>query len=98
LTSGADAASVTHATVGVVTAKQKLRTLVEELSEEEAASALLVVERHRGDPMMQALASASQDDEETTAEEDATAREALAAYQQGEALAPEELKRDLGLA
>lgn len=81
-----------------MTAKEKLRTLVDELSEEEAASALLVVERHRADPMLHALAAAPADDEESTSEEDATAREALAAYQRGEALAPDELKRDLGLA
>jgi len=38
-----------HATVDVVTAKETLRSLVEDLSEEEAASALLVVERHRAE-------------------------------------------------
>ena len=48
--------------------------------------------------MLQALAAAPPDDEESTPDEDATAREALAAYQRGEALAPDELKRDLGLA
>jgi hypothetical protein len=81
-----------------VTAKEKLRSLVDELSEEEAASALLVVERRRADPMLRALATAPPDDEVSTPEEDAGAREALAAYQRGEALAPDELKRDLGLA
>lgn len=80
-----------------MTAKERLRNLVEELSEEEAASAFLVVERRRADPMLQALAAAPPDDKESTPE-DATAREALAAYQRGETLAPDELKRDLGLA
>lgn len=81
-----------------MTAKERLRNLVEELSEEEAASALVVVERRRADPMLQALAAAPPDDEESTPDEDATAREALAAYQRGESFAPDELKRDLGLA
>jgi hypothetical protein len=87
-----------RATVDSVTAKEKLRNLVEELSEEEAASALIVVERRRADPMLQALAAAPADNEESTPEEDAAAREALADYQHGESLRPDELKRDLGLA
>jgi hypothetical protein len=41
-----------------MTAKDRLRSLVDELSEEEAASALVVVERRRADPMLHALANA----------------------------------------
>jgi hypothetical protein len=81
-----------------VTAKERLRNLVEELSEQEAASALVIVERRRGDAMLEALAAAPVDDEESTLEEDEATREALAAYQRGESVSSDQLKRDLGLA
>jgi hypothetical protein len=81
-----------------MTAKERLRSLVDELSEEEAATALVVVERRRADPMLHALANAASDDEPTTPDEDVSARQALEAYERGEALSPNELKRDLGIA
>lgn len=81
-----------------MTAKERLRTLVEDLSEEEAATALPIVERRRVEQMLQALAAAPLDDEESTPEEDAVARDALAEYGRGEAISPDQLKRDLGLA
>jgi len=81
-----------------MTAKERLRNLVEELSEEEAATALPVVERRRVDPMLQALAAAPADDEESTPEETLSGREALAEYESGQAISADELKRDLGLA
>jgi hypothetical protein len=56
------------------------------------------VERRRGDAMLEALAAAPADDEESTPDEEAAAREALAAYQHSEAVSPDQLKRDLGLA
>jgi hypothetical protein len=79
------------------TAKERLRILVDDLSEEEAATALAIVERRRADPMLQALAAAQLDDEESTPEENATAREAWPEYERGEAVLPDELKRDLDL-
>jgi hypothetical protein len=81
-----------------MTAKERLRNLVEELSEEEAATALPIIERRRVDAMLRALAVAPPDDEESTTEEDAGARTALAEYERGEAITAEELKRDLGIA
>lgn len=60
--------------------------------------ALVVVERRRSDAMLQALATAARDDEPSSTLEDVSARQALAAYRRGEALAPEQLKRDLGIA
>jgi len=80
-----------------MTAKERLRHLADELSEEEAATALMLVER-RADPMLRALSGAPADDEPSSAEEDAGAAEGLAAYQRGDAVGPDELKRDLGLA
>lgn len=81
-----------------MTSKERLRNLVEELSEEEAATALAIVERRRVDTMLQALAAAPADDEDSAPEEDAGARAALAEYERGEAISSDELKRDLGLA
>lgn len=86
------------ATVLGVTAKERLRNLVEDLSEEEAATALPIVERRRVDAMLQALAAAPFDEEESTPAEDAVARDALAEYERGEAISPDQLKRDLDLA
>jgi hypothetical protein len=81
-----------------MTAKEQLRELVDELSEQEAAATLLVAERRRGDDLLRALAEAPTDDEPSSPEEDRSAREAMAAYRRGEAVGPDELKRDLGLA
>jgi hypothetical protein len=82
-----------------MTAKERLRNLVEDLSEEEAETALVIVERRRSDPMLQALAQAPADDEPSSPREDRSAREALAAYESGEqASSPDELKRDLDIA
>jgi peptidyl-tRNA hydrolase len=80
-----------------MTAKERLRSLVDELSEEEAAAALVVVERRRAEPMLHALANAANDDEPGSSHEDLSARQALAAYERGEALSPSGLKRDLGI-
>lgn len=79
-----------------MTAKEKLRRLVDNLSEQEAEAALLLVERRRADPMLQALAAAQPDDEPSSPEEDASAREALEAYRRGEAIPADQLKRELG--
>ena len=81
-----------------VTAKERLRDLVEEMSEQEAAATLVVVERRGADRMLQALAAAPIDDEPSDHDEDASAREALAAYERGEAVSADELRRELGLA
>lgn len=81
-----------------MTAKERLQSLVEDLSEEEAATALVIVERRRADPMLGALAGAASDDELSSPEEDRSARAALEAYERGEALSPEEIKQDLGMA
>jgi hypothetical protein len=82
-----------------MTAKERLRNLVEDLSEEEAETALVIVERRRSDPMLQALAQAPADNEPTSPQEDRSAREALAGYEHGDhASSPAELKRDLDIA
>jgi hypothetical protein len=80
-----------------MTTKERLHRFVDELSEEEAAATLLVAERRRHDEMLQALADAPPDEEPSSPEEDRSAREAMARYRRGEAIGPDELKRDLGL-
>ncbi len=81
-----------------MTTKERLHELVDGLTEAEAAATLLVTERNREDSMLQALASAPADDEPSSQAEDDSAREALGAYHQGQAIDADELKRDLGLA
>jgi hypothetical protein len=81
-----------------MTTKERLHELVDELTEAEAAATLLITERHRDDPMLQVLASAPDDDEPSSPAEDRAAQESLDTYHRGEAIGPDELKRDLGLA
>jgi|NGEPerStandDraft_13_1074530.scaffolds.fasta_scaffold22312_2 hypothetical protein len=79
-----------------MTAKEKLRRLVDALSEQEAEAALVLVEQ-RDDPMLQALAAAPIDDEPSSPEEDASARNAQEAYRRGEATPANDFKRELEL-
>jgi hypothetical protein len=81
-----------------VTTKERLHALVDGLTEAEAAATLLITERSRDNTMLQALAGAPVDDEPSSPEEDSSAREALDAYHQGQAIDADELKRDLDLA
>jgi hypothetical protein len=80
-----------------MTTKERLHKLVDELSEQEAEAALVIVERRRDDPMLGALAAAPVDEEPSSADEDAGAAEALAAFRRGEAVGPEDLRRELEL-
>jgi hypothetical protein len=80
-----------------MTTKERLHRLVDELSEREAAATLLVAERRRNDELLQALVDAPPDEEPSSAEEERSAREGMAAYRRGEAIGPDELKRNLGL-
>jgi hypothetical protein len=80
-----------------MTTKERLHRLVDELSEEEAAATLLVAERRRGDELLHVLADARPDEEPSSPEEDRSAQEAMAGYKRGEAIGPDELKRDLGV-
>jgi hypothetical protein len=81
----------------LMTAKEHLHQLIDELTEQDAEAALVIVERRRDDPMLHALASAPLDDEPTEADEDAGAAEALAAYRRGEAVSSEQLRAELDL-
>ena len=78
-----------------MTAKERLRNLVDELSEQEAAEALALFEQHSDDPMIQALDNAPIDDEPSSEEEDASAHEAFEEYKRGESFSADEIKREL---
>jgi hypothetical protein len=79
-----------------MTAKERLRNLVDELSEQEAANALKLFEQPSDDPMVRALDNAPLDDEPTSPEEEAAVAEARAEYERGEFFEADEIKRELG--
>jgi hypothetical protein len=79
-----------------MTAKEKLRRAIEDLSEAEAAEALeLIPLRSRPDALDELLDSAPADDEPTTPEEDEGAREAREQIARGELFGVGEIKRGI---
>jgi hypothetical protein len=85
------------ATVCRMTAKEKLRQTVEDLSEAEAQDTLGFIVRRRGqrDALADLLERAPLDDEPTTPEEDEAAREARAEIARGEVLSADEIRREI---
>lgn len=85
------------ATVCRMTAKEKLRHTVEDLSEAEAQDTLGFIVRRRGqrDALAELLERAPLDDEPTTPEEDEAAREARAEIARGEVLSADEIRRQV---
>jgi hypothetical protein len=80
-----------------MTAKEKLRATVEELSETEAAAALDYIASHRNcdrDALGEFLESAPLDDEPTTAVEEEGLREAREQIVRGEVISAEEIRRE----
>jgi hypothetical protein len=80
-----------------MTAKEKLRQAIEELSEAEAQDALGFIVRRRGerDALGELLANAPVDDEPTTPEEEEGVREAKAQIARGEMCSADEIKREI---
>jgi hypothetical protein len=76
-----------------MTAKQKLRHVVEELSEAEAADALRLLEL-RADPVIAAFRDAPLDDEPLTAEEEQTLEQSRAEYRRGEGVPLDEIRHE----
>jgi len=85
------------ATVCRMTAKEKLRQTVEDLSEAEAQNTLGFIVRRRGqrDALADLLERAPLDDEPTTPEEDESALEARAEIARGEVLSADEIRRQV---
>ena len=78
-----------------MTAKEKLRQTVEELSEAEAQDALGFIVRHRDgrDGLAELLERAPLDDEPTTPDEEEGVREAREQIARGEVLSADEIRR-----
>jgi hypothetical protein len=82
-----------------MTAKDKLREVVDELSEQEAEAALHFIDERRGrdaDAVSAILDEAPPDDEPTTPEEEAAVRAAREDYARGDVFEADEIKRELG--
>ena len=79
-----------------MTAKERLRNLVDDLSEQEAADALALIEKRSDDPMLRALDNAPLDDEPISAEEEAAVEEAREEYRRGEFFEPDDINREFG--
>jgi hypothetical protein len=80
-----------------MTAKEKLRATVEELTETEAAAALdYIASRRNGDrdALGELLGSAPIDDEPTTPEEEEGLAEAREQIARGEVISAEEIRRE----
>jgi hypothetical protein len=85
-----------RATVGLVmTAKEKLRVVVEELSESEAEGALDYIVSRRHDQLDALLDSAPVDDEPSTPEEEAAVQLAREELQRGETVSLDEIRAEL---
>jgi len=81
-----------------MTAKEKLRNLLDELSETEAAAALDFLKTRRGgaDSLAELLDNAPIDDEPTTPEEEEGVREAREEILRGEVFSAEQVRREFG--
>ncbi len=80
-----------------MTAKEKLRQTVEELSEAEAQDALgfIVRRQSKRDALDELLERAPLDDEPTTSDEDEGVREAKEQIARGEVLSADETRREI---
>jgi hypothetical protein len=89
-------ASLGGAILSSVTAKEKLKAAVEELTEAEAAVALELIVRRAGPATLdELLANAPVDDEPSTPEDDAAAQAARAEIARGEFIGADALRREL---
>jgi predicted transcriptional regulator len=80
----------------VMTTREKLHRLVDELAEAELAPTLRLVETQRHDPMLQALADAPEDDEPWTDEDEAAVAEGRADLAAGRTISLDEMLRKHG--
>ena len=84
---------------GIVSIRDHLRRLIDQLPDAETLAALRYLEylrdRHGEDPLLRALEAAPIDDEPLTSGEEAALAEASAQVQRGEVVAWEDLKKQL---
>lgn len=80
-----------------MTAKEKLRQAVEDLSELEAEDTLAYIARRRErDLVLEAFDNAPLDDEPVTADEERAVEESREAYRRGENYTIDEIRREIG--
>lgn len=80
-----------------MTAKDKLRQAVEELTELEAEDTLAYIARRRErDPVLEAFDNAPLEDEPITEEEERAVEEGREAYRRGETYTREQIRQELG--
>ncbi len=80
-----------------MTAKEQLRSLVDELSEQEANEALQLITARRGDDFARWLDSLPEEDEEIPEQEEAAVQEARDEITAGVPLIPfDQIKREFG--
>ena len=79
-----------------MTAKEKLRKAIEDLSELEAEQTLAFIADHHGrEPVIEYFENAPEDDEPLTPDEEASLDEAWAQYKRGDAVPLEDIRREL---
>jgi predicted transcriptional regulator len=80
----------------VMTTREKLHRLVDDLAEAELAPTLRLVETQRHDPMLQALADAPEDDEPWTDADETAVAEGRADLAAGRTVSLDEMLRKHG--
>jgi hypothetical protein len=81
-----------------MTATDKLRQAVEDLSELEAEATLAyIAQRRERDPVIEAFENAPLDDEPVTDEEERALEESREAHRRGETYTAEQIRQELGL-
>jgi hypothetical protein len=81
--------------MAVVTTKERLHRLVEELSDDEAERALGLVENEFEDPVLKAFRDAPEDDEPLTPEDEVALERSRREYLRGEGVLLDSIRHEL---
>jgi hypothetical protein len=80
--------------MAVVTTKERLHQLVDELSDDEAERALGLVENEFDDPVLRAFRDAPEDDEPLTPEDEAALDRSRQEYRRGEGVSLDSIRHE----
>jgi hypothetical protein len=80
--------------MAVVTTKERLHQLVDELSDDEAERALGLVENEFDDPVLRAFHEAPEDDEPLTPEDEAALDRSRQEYRRGEGVSLDSIRHE----
>jgi hypothetical protein len=80
--------------MAVVTTKERLHRLVEELSDDEAERALGLMEGELDDPVLRAFGDAPEDDEPLTPEDEAALKRSRQEYRRGEGVPLDSIRHE----